>query len=94
MGIVSAKSRTNSRFIISLLCESTYQEEHKKLARKNYHLTAKEAAQIAKLAGVEKLILTHFSARYISTKNFIEEAKTIFENVDAAEDFKRFAFPK
>ena len=77
-----------------LLCESTYQEEHKELARKHHHLTAKEAATIAKKAEVDRLILTHFSARYLDSKVFADEASEIFENVDAAEDLKRFPFPR
>lgn len=77
-----------------LLCESTYLEEEHELARKHYHLTAKDAAIIASKAGVEELILTHFSARYLQAKAFEEEARPYFANTHAAEDFKRFAFPK
>lgn len=77
-----------------LLCESTYQEEHKDLANKHFHLTAKEAATIAKLAGVKKLILTHFSARYQTLKEFETEAKAVFPNVYIAEDLKTFPFEK
>lgn len=77
-----------------LLCESTYQEEHRDLAYKHMHLTAKEAAMIAKQAGAQKLILTHFSARYQNLKNFETEAKAIFPNVFIAEDFKTFPFEK
>ena len=77
-----------------LLCESTYQEEHKELAHKHNHLTAKEAATIAKEAGVQKLILTHFSARYQNPKDFEREAKEVFPNVFIAEDFKSFPFEK
>lgn len=76
-----------------LLCESTYLESHKDLAEKHYHLTAKQAAAIAKEAEVEKLILTHFSARYLSSKDFENEAKTVFPNTEAAEDLKVFPFP-
>src|SRR5580700_10213385 len=47
-----------------LLCESTYLEAHRSLAEKHHHLTAKQAAEIAKVAGVGMLVLTHFSARY------------------------------
>ncbi|MBT3393841.1 MAG: ribonuclease Z [Waddliaceae bacterium] len=78
----------------TLICESTYLEEHKKLANKHYHLTAKEAATIAKEADVKNLILTHFSARYNNAKDFIEEASAVFPNVDVAEDFKVFQFTK
>jgi ribonuclease Z len=77
-----------------LLAESTYLDEHKDLAHKHFHLTAGQAAQIAKEAGVEKLILTHFSARYQFLKDFETESRKIFPNTDVAEDFKVFNFPK
>lgn len=77
-----------------LLCESTYQEEHRDLAYKHFHLTAKEAATIAKQANAKKLILTHFSARYQSLKEFETEAKTVFPNVFIADDLKVFPFEK
>lgn len=77
-----------------LICESTYLEEHKELAGKYMHMTAKEAAHIAKEAGVEILILTHFSARYPDESLFEQEARTIFPNSYAATDLKRFNFPK
>jgi ribonuclease Z len=75
------------------LCESTYLEEHKDLAVAHNHMTAKQAATIAKNAGAKQLVLTHFSARYRDLEPFSEEAKEIFENVDTADDFKRFDFP-
>ena len=76
-----------------LLCESTYLEEHRDLAKSHDHMTAKQAATIAKQAGVQKLILTHFSARYRDLLPFAEEAAEIFPNVDTADDFRRFEFP-
>jgi ribonuclease Z len=77
-----------------LLCESTYLQEHHDLADKHFHLTAKQAAQIAKEAGVEKLILTHFSARYLYASDFEKEAREVFPNTEIAEDFKVFLIPK
>jgi ribonuclease Z len=77
-----------------LLCESTYLEEHRDLADKHFHLTAKQAAIIAKEAGVDKLILTHFSARYLNSQDFVKEAAEIFPHVEAAEDLKIIPFPK
>ncbi len=77
-----------------LLCESTYLEDHKNLAEKHYHLTAKQAAEIAREAHVEKLILTHFSARYLNVRDFEKEARAVFPNVEAAEDLKVFPFPR
>jgi len=75
-----------------LLCEATFLDEHKDLARQYLHMTAKEVAQLAKKANVKMLILTHFSARYTDLTLFENEAKEIFENVYIAEDFKRFKF--
>ena len=74
------------------LCESTYLESHRELAEKHHHLTAKQAAEIAKAAGAERLILTHFSARYQDPEDFAKEARSIFPNTQAAEDLKVFAF--
>lgn len=75
-----------------LICESTYLDSEKDLARSHYHLTAKQAATIAKDAEVETLILTHFSARYLYTDDFEKEARTIFPNTFIAEDLKVFPF--
>ena len=77
-----------------LLCESTYLEEHTELARQHHHLTAKQAAMIAKEAGAKKLILTHFSARYQNLKPFESEARAVFPNTFVADDFINFPFPK
>lgn len=74
------------------LCESTYLESHRHLAQKHHHLTAKQAAEMAKAAGAETLVLTHFSARYQDAEDFALEAQPIFPNVIAAEDFKVIPF--
>lgn len=74
------------------LCESTYLEEHADLARKHHHMTAKQAAEIARDAGAEKLVLTHFSARYAEEEEFEKEARLIFPNSFAAADLKVFPF--
>lgn len=75
-----------------LICESTYLEEHKALAEEYKHMTAQQAAHIAKEAGVETLILTHFSARYRDPEVLGKEARPIFPNTIVAEDFKRISF--
>lgn len=77
-----------------LLCESTYLEAEKVLADKHHHLTARQAAKIAKEAGAKKLILTHFSARYLDLAPFEEEARSIFKETYAADDLKVFDFKK
>ncbi len=77
-----------------LLCESTYLEEHRHLAASYHHLTVKQAAQIAKEAGVQELILTHFSARYQDLDDFETQARSIFPNTQVADDLKVFPFPR
>ncbi|WP_080127117.1 ribonuclease Z [Chlamydia suis] len=77
-----------------LLCESTYLEEHAHLAKNHYHMTAKQAAEQARRAEAQQLILTHFSARYNTTEEFTREAGEIFPNVFAAEEFRSYEFPK
>ncbi|MES2200206.1 MAG: ribonuclease Z [Chlamydiota bacterium] len=76
------------------LCESTYLEQHKQLAKDHYHMTAKQAAFAAKEAGVGQLVLTHFSARYQDVLDFEKEAKEVFPNTVAADDLKQIPFPK
>ena len=76
------------------LIESTYSEEHKDLAHRNFHMTAKEAAEIAAEAHAEQLVLTHFSARYQDLSALLEEARSVFPNSDVAKDFKVFPFPR
>ncbi|MDF2550180.1 MAG: rnz [Chlamydiales bacterium] len=77
-----------------LLAESTYLDEHKDLAHKHNHMTAKEAALVAKKAGVKKLILTHFSARYQNLKPFETEARQVFAETEIADDLRVFPFEK
>lgn len=77
-----------------LLCESTYLEEHRELAYKHFHLTAKQAALLAKEAGAQQLILTHFSARYQTLEAFLTESTAVFPNTCIAKDLKFFPFPK
>lgn len=66
--------------------ESTFLDDREDLAEKTFHSTAKQAAKIAKQAGVGQLLLGHFSSRYKSLDPFLEEAKTIFEKVQLASD--------
>jgi ribonuclease Z len=77
-----------------MICESTYLEEHRDLAFLHKHMTAKQAATIAKEANARQLILTHFSARYQEVYEFENEARSIFPNTFAADDLMVFPFIK
>ena len=70
--------------------EATFLEEHKELAKKTKHSTAKQAADIAKQAEVKKLVLGHFSSRYKDEEQFKIEAQSIFPNTDIAKEGKVF----
>ncbi len=72
--------------------ESTFLESEIHLCDKTMHTTAKQAATIAKKANAEHLILGHFSTRYSNIEVFKEEASTVFENVQLADDGKMFEF--
>lgn len=73
-----------------LVFESTYSQDKLEKAIQNGHSTAAEAATLAKKSKVDKLILTHFSARYNDTSQLVSEARQIHHNVEAAEDLKVF----
>jgi ribonuclease Z len=77
-----------------LVCESTYLSSEAREAHDHGHMTAAQAATIAKEAGARQLVLTHFSQRYTSTQPFVDEAAAIFPHVVAARDTKRYPIPK
>lgn len=68
--------------------EATFLSDEIIRAKKTMHSTAAQAATIAQKAGVKKLIIGHYSARYNSKKPLLDEAKTVFENTFLAEDMK------
>ena len=84
------KLATNSDLAI---IESTFLESSENgatLAREYKHLTAKQAAQIAKQGNVKQLILTHISQRYEHKENLLlEETKKVFKNTVIADDFMK-----
>ncbi len=64
--------------------ESTYLEASKEKAQLRMHATAKEAGEIARLAGVKRLWLGHFSSKYKDLSPFLEEARQEFHEVELA----------
>jgi len=69
-----------------LVFDSTFGGSDGDKARERKHSTSIEAAALAKQAGVRRLALTHFSARYTSTASLVREARRIFSATIAAAD--------
>lgn len=79
-----------------LVAEATFLSEHAGLAAEYGHLTAAQAATIARDAGARLLVLTHFSQRYPDmAERARAEAATVFDGqVVIAEDLMRVRMPR
>jgi ribonuclease Z len=76
-----------------VLCEATFLESEADLAGAFGHLTARQAATIAREAGARRLVLTHFSSRYPDLEGHRREAAEVFPDVVVAEDLTTVEFP-
>ncbi len=72
-----------------LVCEATYLERDAEMARRFGHLTAAQAATLAREAGVRALVLTHISQRY-RVRELLAEAQSIFPQTMVARDFDHY----
>ncbi len=70
--------------------EATFLEELRDFATKTLHSTTIDAANIAKLANAKKLLIGHFSSRHKDAALFEKEAKSVFENTEAAIEGKTY----
>jgi hypothetical protein len=75
-----------------LVHESTFSNEERERARETLHATAAEAAQVAKLADVRVLALTHVSPRYAGPE-LAREARAIFPDTVVPRDFDTIEVP-
>ena len=64
--------------------ETTYLKADEKKAAARYHSTTLQAATIAEKAGVKKLLIGHFSAKYELLDEFLAETAAIFPNTELA----------
>ena len=75
--------------------EATFLDEDRQIAHERFHLTARQAAEIARDGGVlGTLVLAHFSQRYPRVEPFLEQAREVFANVHAVRDLDRLAFAR
>lgn len=64
--------------------EATYLDAEREKAHMRFHSTAAEAARVAQLAGVKRLVLGHFSKQYADEEGHLAEARAIFPDTVAA----------
>ena len=72
--------------------ESTFADDNKARAKETFHSTAIQAATIAQKAQVGKLMLGHFSARYMDDSIFLQEAREIFPDTILANESLKIKF--
>jgi ribonuclease Z len=72
----------------ALIHETTFGPDAVDMARERKHSTMEEAARVAKEAGAQKLIATHFSSRYDGRQilKIGDEARSVFENITIGRD--------
>jgi ribonuclease Z len=76
-----------------LVCEATFRTGEEDLAEEHGHLTAGQAAELARDAGARRLVLTHFSQRHPDREGFADDARPVFPEVIAADDLTWVAVP-
>ena len=76
-----------------LICEGMFEQALLETATEKKHMTAMQAASIARNAQVKKMALIHYSPRYIDSelKILLEEARTVFPQTVLSKD--RMVFP-
>ncbi|MFD7918174.1 ribonuclease Z [Streptomyces sp. NPDC059740] len=79
-----------------LVIEATFLDQDAALAEEHGHLTAGQAAGVARDAGVRHLVLTHFSQRYTDPEDFRRQARDagFTGELTVAEDLLRVPLPR
>ncbi|WP_016953571.1 ribonuclease Z [Anabaena sp. PCC 7108] len=82
-----------------LIHEATFAHQDADMAFQRLHSTSTMAAQTAYAAGVNRLLMTHFSPRYapgnaIEFKDLLREARAIFPKTEMAHDFMIYDIPR
>ncbi|UYQ91678.1 ribonuclease Z [Chitinophaga horti] len=66
--------------------ETTYLHDQLQKATERFHSTSVQAAGLARLANVKRLLVGHFSSKYTDLQPFLDECRPIFPNTDLAEE--------
>ncbi|MBQ8437361.1 MAG: ribonuclease Z [Alistipes sp.] len=70
--------------------EATYAADMRKTAKERGHSTTEDAAKVAKMAGVGRLLIGHFSSRYKDLSLLLDEARAMFPATDIAREGETF----
>ena len=78
-----------------LICEGMFEDALIDQAREKKHMTAKQAATIARDAGVKRMAMIHYSPRYTDRELsvLLDEARTIFPAAELTKDRMHFDIP-
>ncbi|MFY9171730.1 MAG: ribonuclease Z [Petrimonas mucosa] len=66
--------------------EATYAETEHVRAKDTFHSTARQAAEIARMANVKRLLIGHFSSRYNELDELLNEACAVFPDTELADE--------
>ena len=70
--------------------EATFMQNMHERAKSTHHTTALQAGRVALLTNVKRLIIGHFSARYKTLNELLEEAQAIFPDTELALEGRTF----
>lgn len=78
-----------------LICEGMFEDELIDQAKEKKHMTASQAATIAKDAAVKRMAMIHYSPRYTDKElhKLLEQAQKIYPNAELSRDRMCFEIP-
>lgn len=78
-----------------LICEGMFEDELIDQAREKKHMTASQAATIARDANVKRMCMIHYSPRYTDKElpKLLEQAKKIFPAAELSKDRMHIEIP-
>ena len=78
-----------------LICEGMFEDDLIEQAKEKKHMTASQAAYIAKMADVKRMCLIHYSPRYTDKELYVllEQAQKIYPKTELSKDRMHIEIP-
>lgn len=76
-----------------LIHDGMFDEDMRDQAHQKGHSTVVQAAEMARRAGVNHLLMTHLSSRYFSDAPLLEKARSVFPRTTMARDLMEITVP-